>query len=73
MKHSDFKIGMAFVCGHKKWRYTDLGARTVIAVCLDDHPDDLSGYSGPPYAVAEWVFDEDDQDGCEPLEVPVMP
>ncbi|MGO4527368.1 hypothetical protein AB4097_21245 [Microvirga sp. 2MCAF35] len=24
-------------------------------------------FSGPPYAVAEYVFDEDDLEACEPL------
>jgi hypothetical protein len=47
------------------WRCTDVGARVVVAVCLDDHPNDPSLYNGPPYAVAESVFDEDDQEACE--------
>jgi hypothetical protein len=24
-------------------------------------------FNGPPYAVAEMVFDEDDMEGCEPV------
>lgn len=27
-------------------------------------PDDVSWYEGPPYAVAETVFDEGDLSGC---------
>ncbi len=67
MKHSDFKIGGEFMCSGKRWRCTDIGTRTVIAVCLDDHPHDPSWYNGPPYAVAESVFDEYDQEACEPV------
>lgn len=67
MNHSDFRIGMEFESGDKRWRCTDVGTRTVIAVCLDDHPDDPSWYHGPPYAVAEQVFDEYDQEACHPV------
>jgi hypothetical protein len=65
MKHSQFTIGMEFVSGGKRWRCTDRGSRTVIAICLDAHPNDLSWYNGPPYAVAEIVFDEYDLEACE--------
>lgn len=34
------------------------------AICLDDHPDDPSWFNGPPYAVAEYVIDEDDLEVC---------
>jgi len=64
MKHSDFYIGIEFECGEKMWRCTDIGSRTIVAVCLSDHPDDLSWYNGPPYAVAEFVFDEDSILAC---------
>ena len=58
MHFKDFALGTEFVTGSgKRWRVTDLGSRTVIAVCLDDHPDDPSWYTGPPYAVVEHVFD----------------
>ena len=30
-----------------------------------DHPEDVSWYNGPPYAVAETVFDEYDLGGCQ--------
>ena len=38
-----------------------------IGVCLDAHPGDPSWYHGPPYAVAEIVFDEYDLEACEPV------
>jgi hypothetical protein len=37
---------------------------------IDEHLDDPSWYNGPPYAVAECVFDEYDQEGCTPLPLP---
>ena len=35
MKHADFSIGKAFRCGDKRWRCTDVGARVIVAICLD--------------------------------------
>lgn len=67
MRLEDFRIGRKFLCGDRRWRCTDIGTRVVVAVCLDDHPDDPSWYNGPPYAVAESVFDEYDQEACEPV------
>jgi hypothetical protein len=55
MEHSQFTLGMVFWCGGKSWRCTDIGARVVVAICLE-HDDDPSWYSGPPYAVAESVL-----------------
>jgi hypothetical protein len=64
MKHSDFKIGTEFLTGSGRWRCTDLGMRTIIAIRLDlDH--DTWWYNGPPYAVAESVFDEDGMEDCD--------
>jgi hypothetical protein len=68
MKHHEFTIGMEFACGGKQWRCTDVGTRVIIALCLDAHPNDGSWYNGPPYAVAEIVFDEDDLVACKPLD-----
>ena len=63
MRHEDFEIGLEFVTATSRWRCTDLGTRTVIAIKLD-RPDDPSWYDGPPYAVAEHVFDEDEVEAC---------
>jgi hypothetical protein len=68
MEHEEFTIGMEFMCGGKRWRCTDRGTRTVIAICLDTYPDDPSWYNGPPYAVAESVFDEYDRQACAPVD-----
>lgn len=62
MRHADFVIGREFRCGGRDWRCTDVGTRTVIAVALGMPAD---WYTGPPYIVAETVFDENDLPGCE--------
>jgi hypothetical protein len=64
MKHSDFSIGREFLAETERWRCTDVGTRTIVAIKLD-HDNDPSWYNGPPYAVAETVFDEDDIEGCK--------
>jgi hypothetical protein len=63
MKLSDFEIGKTFFTETGTWRCTDVGTRTVIAIKVSDH-DDPSWFSGPPYAVCEVVFDEDDREAC---------
>jgi len=70
MNHTDFFIGCEFMTGSGKWRCTDIGTRVIVAIRIDDHPDDPSWYNGPPYAVAEHTFDEYDQEGCTPLPLP---
>jgi hypothetical protein len=65
MEHSDFKIGTEFMTATGRWRCTDVGTRTVAAIRLN-HDGDPFWYSGPPYPVAEHVFDEDDIIGCDP-------
>ena len=67
MRLEAFQIGLEFECGGQRWRCTDLGTRTVIAIALE-HPEDPSWYNGPPYAVAETVFDEYDLEACKPVE-----
>ena len=62
MKHSDFKVGREFWTASGQWRCTDIGTRTIVAIRLDK--EDHSWYKGPPYAVAESVFDEYDVQGC---------
>ncbi len=64
MTKDDFSIGMEFYTAAGKWRCTDIGSRVIVAIQLDK--DDPSWYTGPPYAVAEWVFDEYDLGGCRP-------
>jgi len=59
MKHADFRLGLEFYTATGAWRCTDIGARVVTAVKLGQP--DPTVYDGPPYAVAEFVFDEDDQ------------
>jgi hypothetical protein len=62
MKHSDFQIGAEFYTLAGKWRCTDIGSRVVVAIRIDDQePPNLVG---PPYSVAEDVFDEYDVGGC---------
>lgn len=63
MEHSDFGIGKEFRTETGTWRCTDIGTRTIIAIKVSDR-DDPSWFNGPPYAVAEIVFDEDDLEGC---------
>lgn len=63
MKHADFRIGASFWTVTGEWRCTDIGSRTIIAIRLDKG-EDVSWYSGPPYAIVEQVFDEDDLHGC---------
>ena len=53
---------MEFYTAAGKWRCTDVGTRVIVAIQLDQN--DPSWYAGPPFAVAEWVFDEYDLDGC---------
>jgi hypothetical protein len=62
MKRSDFQLGTEFFTGAGKWRCTDVGSRVIVAVSIDDL--DLRNLAGPPYSVAEYVFDEYDLDGC---------
>ena len=66
MRLSDFEIGTEFLCGGKRWRCTDIGTRVVIAICPDDYRD-KSWLQGPPFAISESVFDENDLEGCAPI------
>src|SRR5947207_15218836 len=64
-KHSDFKIGSEFLTETGRWRCTDVGTRTIAAIKLD-HDHDPAWYNGPPYALAEHVFDEESIEGLSP-------
>src|SRR5450432_2007863 len=37
MKHSEFRIGLEFWCGGKRWRCTDVGTRIVAVISLEPH------------------------------------
>ncbi len=89
MDHSDFSIGLLFRTGSGLWRCTDIGTRTIIAIHLDEVEVESSDgghwtldreeaerqgwFHGPPYAVVEHVFDEDDIGGCDPDEPELTP
>jgi len=66
MKHSEFEKDMEFWMSGAKWRVTDIGMRTIIAIKLDK--DDPSWYNGPPYAVCEYPLDENDLPACSTSE-----
>ena len=68
MLKNEFQIGVEFYSGGKKWKCTDIGTRTIGAICLSDFHDDPSWFNGPPYACAEILFDENDIEGCELIE-----
>jgi hypothetical protein len=64
MDHADFEIGKAFYTTNGwKWICTDKGSRTIIAI-HDEEGRNPSWLKGPPYAVAEVVFDENDMPAC---------
>ena len=78
MNYSDFNIGLEFATATGQWRCTDIGTRTIIAINISDKTvltvddgltrnqkiDASSWLNGPPYAVVEHVFDENDLGGC---------
>jgi hypothetical protein len=66
MRHEEFKIGMEFTAAGSlsgRWRCTDVGTRAIVAIQIEPGKD-TSWCDGPPYAVAEFVFDEDDIVAC---------
>ena len=63
MTHDEFIIGETFWTPTGEWLCTDIGTRTILAIHLNQQ--DESWYIGPPYAVAEYPFDEDDIEVCE--------
>jgi hypothetical protein len=56
MNLRDFRIGLEFYTAEGRWRCIDVGTRVIAAIKLD--APDPSWYNGPPFAVAEIVFDE---------------
>jgi hypothetical protein len=70
MRHEEFKIGMEFTAAGSlsgRWRCTDVGTRAIVAIQIEPG-NDPSWCDGPPYAVAEFVFDEDDIVACNKCE-----
>jgi hypothetical protein len=67
MQHADFRVGMEFLTPAGRWRVTDIGIRTVIAIKLDQT--DPRNYNGPPFSIVE-VFDEYDFGECAPVASP---
>lgn len=81
MELFEFKIGNSFRCSGKQYRCTDIGTRTVVAVRTDrvetvreslfketltnEQAEKGGWFNGPPYAVAEQVFDECDLVVCQ--------
>mgnify|MGYP003683282857 CR=1 FL=1 len=63
MIKADFEIGQEFLCDDKTWQCTDVGQRTIVAICISNQ-ENTSWFNGPPYAVPEIVFDEYDMAGC---------
>ncbi len=62
MKKNEFGIGKSFYTETGEWRCTDIGTRVITAIQLDQS--DPRNYNGPPYSIAEYVFDEYDIEGC---------
>jgi len=65
MEHADFFIGREFWTETGLWRCTDVGTRTICAIKLEGDP---RNWVGPPYSVAEHVFDEYDFGGLSDSE-----
>ena len=64
MKPSDFHIGLEFVyLAGFRWRCTDVGTRTIVAIRLDPGEDPI-WHQGPPYIAEELVFDEVELERC---------
>ena len=78
MRPEEFTRGGDFWCGGRQWRCTDIGTRTVVAIRIDQvavagserrtldaaQAEAEGWFNGPPYAVAETVFDEDALEAC---------
>jgi len=75
MQHDEFQIGTIFFTTAAKWRCTDVGTRTIAAIRLapvelnigtltEQEADAAGWFEGPPFALADFVFDEYDMEGC---------
>lgn len=58
-----WEIGMEFWLSDLQWMVTDVGKRTITAICVSG-VEDPSWLAGPPYAVQEHVIDENDLSAC---------
>ena len=66
MKHSEFKIGMEFLCGDRLWRVTDIGTRVIVAIPLDK-VEKATPQDGRITIETLSVFDENEIEGCAPV------
>jgi hypothetical protein len=65
MTPTDFHIGLEFFGrAGLRWRCTDVGTRTILAIPLDHLFEDPNWHKGPPYIVEETVFDEVEVNDC---------
>lgn len=62
MDKKEFSIGQVFYTESGKWRCTDIGSRVIVAIQLNQQ--NPENYAGPPYSIAEYVFDEYDISAC---------
>jgi hypothetical protein len=62
MMFRDFALGQSFWTLSGEWICTDIGTRVIVGI--EAKRDDPLWNQGPPYAMAETVFDEDDQTVC---------
>ena len=70
MKIEDFRIGDSFYTATGRWVCTDVGSRVIVAVKYEEFVDPQKGNSaGPPYSVAETVFDEYDLEGVLSVQI----
>ena len=68
-----------------KWRCTDVGSRTILAIRIDKvtvpggrilgqaEAEAQGLFNGPPYVLAEYCFDEEDIEGCSAVDSSVDP
>ena len=62
MRLHEFVVGNDFCCQGQVYKCTDVGGRVVVAIQRKE-----GWEGGPPYALPEIVFDEDDQSICNPI------
>ncbi len=53
MKYDEFHLNYEFKTGSEKtFRCTDIGQRVIVAICIDDYPDDTNAVSWANWQVA---------------------